>query len=100
MPPCAVRVVGWTTAEAAQPLIGEPNYSARMAARIEACASGGRLLASKALIERLDHEDARALQLDTTHLRYVLLGELHTATDKALRDAPSVAVCDLPTSVP
>lgn len=69
-------------------------------ARIEACASGGRLLASKALIERLDHEDARALQLDTAHLRYVLLGELHTATDKARRDAPSVAVCDLPTSVP
>ena len=79
-----------------RPLIGEPDYSAR----IEACASGGRLLASKALIEGLDHEDARALQLDTAHLRYVLLGELHTATDKARRDAPSVAVCDLPTSVP
>jgi class 3 adenylate cyclase len=29
------------------------------AARIEACASGGRMLASKTLIERLDPNDAR-----------------------------------------
>ena len=40
------------------------------AARIEACATGGRTLASKSLIERLNRADAEALGLDTgrTHL--------------------------------
>ncbi len=37
------------------------------AARIEACGSGGRRLASKALIERLSRADADALELDTRH---------------------------------
>ena len=37
-------------------------------ARIEACATGGRVLASKALIERLDPEDAAALVLDPDHI--------------------------------
>jgi class 3 adenylate cyclase len=62
------------------------------AARIEACAGGGRALASKPLIERLDREDADALGLDTSHATYTLLSELATATDKARRDAPSIAV--------
>ena len=35
------------------------------AARIEACATGGRTLASKSLIERLDRADAEALGIDT-----------------------------------
>ena len=63
------------------------------AARIEACASGGRALASKALIERLNHNDAQAL--DLTHVTYTSLGELPTATDKTRRDAPAIAVCDI-----
>jgi class 3 adenylate cyclase len=65
------------------------------AARIEACATGGRVLASKALIERLNREDAAALGLDTAHLKYTPLGDLSTATDKARRDAPSIAVCEV-----
>ena len=63
------------------------------AARIEACASGGRALASKSLVERLDRDDARALDLE--HVIYTPLGELATATEKARRDAPAIAVCDV-----
>jgi class 3 adenylate cyclase len=65
------------------------------AARIEACATGGRILASKALIERLNRADAQALGLDTSRATYTPLAELPTATDKARRDAPAIAVCDL-----
>lgn len=63
------------------------------AARIEACAVGGRALASKALIERLDHDDVR--ELDLERVTYTLLGELDAATDKTRRDAASIAVCDV-----
>jgi class 3 adenylate cyclase len=65
------------------------------AARIEACATGGRTLASKALIERLDRADAELLGIDAAHVKYTLLSDLSTATDKARRDAPSIAVCEL-----
>ena len=65
------------------------------AARIEACAAGGRALASKDLIERLDPDDATALSLDPDHLTYAQLGDLDMATDKARRDAPLLAVCDV-----
>jgi class 3 adenylate cyclase len=65
------------------------------AARIEACASGGRTLASKSLLERLNRVDADALDIDTGHATYTPLAELPTATDKARRDAPSIAVCEI-----
>jgi class 3 adenylate cyclase len=65
------------------------------AARIEACATGGRTLASKSLLERLNREDAAALGIDTAHLKYTPLGDLSTATEKVRRDAPSIAVCEL-----
>ena len=65
------------------------------AARIEACASGGRALASKALVERLNTDDANALGIDPNHVVYRQLADLDTATDKARRDAPAIAVCDL-----
>ena len=64
-------------------------------ARIEACATGGRTLASKALIERLTPEAADELGVDTSRIDYVQLGELPTATEKARRDAPSIAVGEL-----
>ena len=67
-------------------------------ARIEACATGGRTLASKALVERLNRADAQALRLDTDRVLYTPLAELPTATDKARRDAPAIAVCDLTNS--
>jgi class 3 adenylate cyclase len=65
------------------------------AARLEACATGGRMFASKTLIERLNHADANSLGLDTTQMTYTLLTDLSTATDKARRDAPAIAVCEL-----
>jgi class 3 adenylate cyclase len=65
------------------------------AARIEACAGGGRALATKALLERLEPDDAAALGLDPDHLAYTPLGELPTASEKARRDAPALAVCEV-----
>jgi class 3 adenylate cyclase len=65
------------------------------AARIEACATGGRTLASKSLIERLDRDDADALGIDPSRINYTQLADLDTATDKARRDAPAIAVCEI-----
>ena len=65
------------------------------AARIEACASGGRALASKELIERLEADDAAAIGLDPDRITYTALAELNSATEKARRDAPAIAVCDV-----
>jgi class 3 adenylate cyclase len=65
------------------------------AARIEACATGGLTLASKALVERLDDRAASALEIDRDRLTYTQLSELATATEKARRDAPGIAVCEL-----
>jgi class 3 adenylate cyclase len=64
-------------------------------ARIEACATGGRALASKELLERLDPDDAAALGLDPDRITYTLLGDLLIATEKARRDAPAIAVCEV-----
>ena len=65
------------------------------ASRIEACASGGLALASKDLIERLEPEDAAVLDLDPDRITYSPLGSLSTATEKARRDAPAIAVCEV-----
>jgi len=65
------------------------------AARIEACATGGRTLASKDLLERLEPGDALALGLDPDHITYTALADLDTATEKARRDAPAISVCDV-----
>lgn len=65
------------------------------AARIEACASGGRALASKALVERLEPDDAGGLELDPDQVTYTALAQLPTATEKARRDAPAIAVCEI-----
>ena len=65
------------------------------AARIEACATGGRALASKSLVERLDPPEAEALAIDPDHLSYTSLAELPSATEKARRDAPALSVCEL-----
>lgn len=64
-------------------------------ARIEACATGGRTLASKNLVERLEEDDAVVLGLDPENMVYTPLAELPTATDKARRDAPAIAVCEV-----
>ena len=61
------------------------------AARIEACATGGRVLASKALLERLDDATVAALDLDPD-VSYEPLAEVSGAPEKARRDAPTLAV--------
>ncbi len=65
------------------------------AARIEACATGGLALASKDLIERMEPDDAAALGLDPDNVTYTPLGNLSNATEKARRDAPALAVCEI-----
>ena len=64
-------------------------------ARIEVCATGGRILASKQLLERLSDGHARELGIDLERVTYTQLAALETATDKARRDAPAIAVCEL-----
>jgi len=66
-----------------------------VAARIEQSASGGRLLASKGLVERLDAAEASELGIDLGALTYVAIEDLADAPDKARRDAPGIAVCEL-----
>lgn len=61
-------------------------------ARIEACATGGRVLASKDLLERLSADDAAALGIDLRTATYTPLADLPSATEKARRDAPAIAV--------
>lgn len=65
------------------------------AARAESVASGGTLLATKALIERLDATDAAELGIDPHAGAYTLLGELAGAGEKARRDAGSLPVRSL-----
>jgi class 3 adenylate cyclase len=64
-------------------------------ARIEAMARGGRILASKQLIESLSDADARALEIDVEHVVYQPLAALPDPTEKAIRDAGGVAVTDV-----
>ncbi|HET6830368.1 MAG TPA: adenylate/guanylate cyclase domain-containing protein, partial [Solirubrobacterales bacterium] len=64
------------------------------AARIESVASGGAILASKQLIERLGPADAAELGVDPDEVAYRPLGELG-AGDKVMRDAGAIAVTEL-----
>ena len=64
-------------------------------ARIEASASGGRILASERLIGRLEPEHATVLGIEPGTLRFTTVGDLDTATEKARRDAATIAVCEL-----
>ncbi len=61
-------------------------------ARIEAAATGGSILASKDLVERLDVADAEAAGIAPDAIAYTTLGELDGASDKAIRDAAAIAV--------
>ena len=67
-------------------------------ARIQQCARGGALLASKQALELLDSADAQLLGLDPSHLTYHPLAAMDTATEKTRRDAGTVAVAPIPQS--
>ncbi|HEX8205125.1 MAG TPA: adenylate/guanylate cyclase domain-containing protein [Solirubrobacteraceae bacterium] len=69
-------------------------------ARIQEAAHGGALLATKALVERLDPEQARAEGIDPAALRYRLVSELPDAGEKAVRDAGGIAVVDVSPAPP
>jgi class 3 adenylate cyclase len=65
-------------------------------ARIQESARDGTVLASKALIERLDTGHAGRIGIDPDTVAYVTVGELPDATEKAVRDAGSIPVTEVP----
>lgn len=69
--------------------LGDPMNEA---ARIEAAASSGAILASKELVERLEPDDAEAAGVHPDGIDYVPLGELEGASQKAIRDAGAIPV--------
>jgi class 3 adenylate cyclase len=65
------------------------------ALRIQQSARGGVTLASKALLERLDPEDAEAIGLAPHRMTYTTVADLPHASEKALRDAGTIAITQL-----
>ena len=64
------------------------------AARIEAVATAGQILASKNLVERLMPDDAEKLGLDPARMHYESISSL-SVDSKALRDAGIIAVASV-----
>ncbi len=52
-------------------------------------------MASKELIERLNPNDARALELEPDRITYTTLHDLPGVSENARRDAPTIAVVDI-----
>ncbi len=69
-------------------------------ARIQQSARDGAVLASKAVLERLGPADAEALALDPTRVTYRSLAQLEGASDKAVRDAGTLAVTEIASAPP
>ena len=65
------------------------------ALRMQQTARGGATFASKALLERLDADDAADLGLDPGRMTYSTIAELPHASEKAIRDAGTIAVTQL-----
>jgi class 3 adenylate cyclase len=65
-------------------------------ARIQQTARGGALYASKQVLELLDSSDALGLGIDPVNLLYAPLASMAWASDKARRDAGTVAVAPIP----
>lgn len=72
--------------------LGDPMNEA---ARIEAAATEGSILASKELIERLEPGDSAATEIDPDGIDYVPLGELEGVSEKAVRDAAAIPVAEI-----
>ena len=64
-------------------------------ARIQETSRAGKILASKALVERLTDDDARAIGLDPDGVLYCTIGEMPDASPKAKRDAGGIPVTPL-----
>jgi class 3 adenylate cyclase len=65
-------------------------------ARIQESARDGTVLASKPLIERLDPEFARRAGIDPDTVAYTTVAELPDVPDKAVRDAGTIPVTEVP----
>jgi class 3 adenylate cyclase len=65
------------------------------ALRMQQTARGGATLVSKALMERLDAEDAVALGIEPGRMTYSTIAELPHASEKAIREAGTIAVTTL-----
>jgi class 3 adenylate cyclase len=65
-------------------------------ARIQQTARGGSLFASKQVLELLDPSDAACLGIDPVNLTYAALASLDGVSEKARRDAGTVAVAPIP----
>jgi class 3 adenylate cyclase len=65
------------------------------AARIQDVASGGAILASKYLLERIPEADCTALGIDPGALAYRTLARLEGASEKAVRDAGAIPVAEI-----
>jgi class 3 adenylate cyclase len=65
-------------------------------ARIQESARDGAVLASKALIERLDPDHSKRLGIDPDAVAYCTVAELPAVTEKAVRDAGTIPVTEVP----
>jgi class 3 adenylate cyclase len=64
-------------------------------ARIQETSRAGKILASKALVERLTDDDARAIGIDPDSVLYCTIGDMAEASPKAKRDAGGIPVTPL-----
>jgi class 3 adenylate cyclase len=64
-------------------------------ARIQEAARDGAVLASKALVERLEPDHARRLGIDPDTVGYVTVAELPNVPEKSVRDAGSIPVTEV-----
>lgn len=64
-------------------------------ARLQESARGGTLLATKDLLERLEDQAVRRLELDLAGVQYTALADVDGATPKAVHDAGSLSVMPL-----
>lgn len=62
------------------------------AARVQESSEAGKTLATKQLLERLDPQEAARLGIELEATRFSVLAELPAASEKARRDAGSLAV--------
>jgi class 3 adenylate cyclase len=65
-------------------------------ARIQESARDGTVLASKALVERLDPGHSKEIGIDPDTASYCTVAELPGASDKAVRDAGFIPVTEVP----
>jgi class 3 adenylate cyclase len=65
------------------------------AARVQESARDGRVLASKAILERLSPGDAARVGVDPVKLEYQPLGSVEGVPEKAVRDAGHLAIVAL-----